>query len=298
MIKEAGGLHLSSYSSKTPLHTFDYLGLNELIISGGCNTNPYGVDASTIYFDPFLTYLIFSGAKKVSGDGFHDQNWANFILAAEEEIKKRQQTLASDEEIEWAVEFTSYRTRALNDRERADHYLNIIRQKAKELGVKLRFYTSKQSLANIINSVERSKWNSETNKLTTILLTRAGQDRISRLVYFGHGSPGLIAPRYDFTRHGIPNQGYAITTQDIKDGIFMKTSFIESAISISYACNSATRPKTGGDSFTTVWKGYFGSLLYGVNGRLKYDTPTQVVPSKNPNDYGEIPRWIPAPPKS
>ena len=67
-------------------------------------------------------------------------------------------------------------------------------------------------------------------------MARAGQDRISRFVYFGHGAPGLISPR------------------------------MESAISISYACNSATRPETGGDSFTAAWRSYFGSLMYGVNG--------------------------------
>ena len=52
--------------------------------------------------------------------------------------------------------------------------------------------------------------------------------------------------------------------------------------------------KAGGPSFTKAWEGFFGSVMYGVNGRTSYADPSEVKPSeKDDNIYAKKPQWIP-----
>ena len=280
LIQEQGGNNLYRFVKNSPFFRIDKLGLNEIVISGGCNTNIGGIEFSTIYFDRFLSYLAFSAIKKISGYGFHDRNWSNFITSAEEQIKKRKRLIKPGEKIEWLVEYETYRIRAMNDMEDSQHYLNQIRKKAAELDVELRFYKTKSDLAFLVNTVQIYELDSITGTVTTAFMERTGEDRISRFVYYGHGLPGSLNPRYPFTDYGVPDNSFSITNNDIQQGIFKKGSFIKGAIVISCGCRTATSPGPGKQSFTQVWEGFFGTVMYGVDGRTDYANPKKPVPSK------------------
>ena len=279
-IAEVGVWNLYKFVKNNGLNNIDILGLNEIIISGGCNTNTGGINQSSIYFDRFLSYLAFSAVQKVSGWGFHDQNWSNFIIAAEEQIKKRKGLLKPGEQIEWLVEYETYRIRAMNDMHGGQYYLDQIQKKAQELGVVLRFYKTKSDLASLINSVQVYVLDNATGTLTTAFMERTAQDKISRFVYYGHGEPGSLNPRYPFPTHGLPDNSFSITNNDIQQGIFKKGSFIKGAVVISCGCRTATPPGPGKPSFTQVWEGFFGTVMYGVDGRTSYAKPEKPVPSE------------------
>ncbi|MFR1530544.1 RHS repeat domain-containing protein, partial [Akkermansia sp.] len=279
-IAEVGVWNLYKFVKNNGVNNIDILGLNEIIISGGCNTNTGGINQSSIYFDRFLSYLAFSAVQKVSGWGFHDQNWSNFIIAAEEQIKKRKGLLKPGEQIEWLVEYETYRIRAMNDMHGGQYYLDQIQKKAQELGVVLRFYKTKSDLASLINSVQVYVLDNATGTLTTAFMERTAQDKISRFVYYGHGEPGSLNPRYPFPTHGLPDNSFSITNNDIQQGIFKKGSFIKGAVVISCGCRTATPPGPGKPSFTQVWEGFFGTVMYGVDGRTSYAKPEKPVPSE------------------
>ncbi|MCM0686864.1 RHS repeat domain-containing protein, partial [Akkermansia massiliensis] len=292
-IQEQSGWNLFIFIKNQPNHYIDKMGLHEVIISGGCNTNMGGMDFSSIYFDRFLTYLALNAVKKLGFPTFHDRNWSNFITAAEEQIKKRKKVLGSGEKIEWLVEYETYRIRGINDKNGSQYYLDQIRKKAKELNVDLRFYKSKKELALLVNSVEVLEMN-KTGTLTTGFIDRSGQDRISRFVYYGHGAPGSLTPRYPFPTHGLPPTEISITSEDINQGIFQQGSFIQGAVVISCGCNTATSPGNDKPSFAKVWEGFFGSAMYGVKGKTDYTDPKNPHPSKVPTN--DPPKWIPKEP--
>lgn len=292
-IAEQGGNNLYGFIKNQSSRYIDKMGLNEVIISGGCNTNMGGMDFSSIYFDRFLTYLALNAVKKLGFPAFHDRNWSNFITAAEEQIKKRKKVLGPGEKIEWLVEYETYRIRGINDQNGSQYYLNQIRKKAKELDVDLRFYKSKKELALLVNSVEVLEMN-KTGTLTTVFMDRSGQDRISRFVYYGHGVPGSLTPRYPFPTHGLPTTEISITSEDINQGIFQQGSFIQGAVVISCGCNTATSPGIDKPSFAKVWEVFFGSAMYGVKGRTDYTDPKNPHPSTEPTN--DPPKWIPKEP--
>ena len=80
------------------------------------------------------------------------------------------------------------------------------------------------------------------------------------------------------------------------EGVFNKGSFIKGAVTISCGCNTATRPTPSTPSFKEVWEGYFGTILYSVNGKTDYEVPQKPKPSSSKNDYGELPSWQPSNP--
>ncbi|HJE12831.1 hypothetical protein DMI80_06635 [Akkermansia muciniphila] len=278
-IEEEGGWNLFAFVKNQSNQRIDGMCLNEVIISGGCNTNMGGMNGSSIYFDRFITYFTLNVGQKFNISTFHDRNWSNFITAAEEQIKKRKENLRLGERIEWFVEYDSYRIRAINDKMGSQYYLDQIRKKSKELDVDLKFYKSKKDLAQLVNTIQVYQLDNITGTVTTIFMERSGQDRISRLVYYGHGYKGALTPRFPFPTYGVPNTEISITSEDIRQGIFQQGSFMQSAVVISCGCNTATPPDENIPSFAEVWKGFFGSVMYGVKGKTDYTNPKKPQPS-------------------
>ncbi|MDO4410210.1 MAG: hypothetical protein Q4C05_02880 [Akkermansia sp.] len=180
-----------------------------------------------------------------------------------------------------------------------NHYINIIKKKAQELGVNLRFYNSKDSLARVVNTVRWPNYNFSRRKWEFINATRKGDLRISRFVYFGHGAYGSIVPNYPFKHHGylgcgtLHNYAFSITGNDIKNGIFRKDVFIKSAIAISCSCRTSGKEKENEESFSSIWASYFGHVMYGLTGRMDYSNPKSPVPSNDPSAPSQ---WTPSNP--
>ena len=96
-IAEQGGWNLYGFV-KNLRHSIDFRGLNEIIVSGGFNLNPYDLNGYTIYWYTDMQYYTTHLYNAIGFPfdiicGFHDRNWANFITSAEEEIKKRKEKL-------------------------------------------------------------------------------------------------------------------------------------------------------------------------------------------------------------
>jgi hypothetical protein len=248
----------------------DLYGLNELIISGGCNAHKGGWDGAAQASDGILGDPLRRGIRKVNPGIAHDRNWKNFITAAEKEIEERKGKLAKGEQIEWFVEWHSYARRAQLEGLDVNAYLKEIQEIAKKHEVALRFFGSKMEFIGKLNtSVFGNGY-------------RTGNEKISRLTYFGHGRPGSL----DFVYPGNQN-GYSLFKEDI--GMISKEVFSNHAIAISCACNSATATEGGGKSFRDVWKDHFGWEFYGVNSRTSYFKPESPTPTEGRN-------WVPSPP--
>ena len=290
--EEAAGLNLNRFNLNTPTMYVDVLGLNEVILCGGCNSNTRGLDHDNF---PGVPSLIKALAEKLGLDmgGTHDRNWSNFITAAEKEIKRRKKVLKKGEKIEWIVDIDSYRTRAINDGKNPNHYTDIIAKKAKELDVILKFYWGRIDLRAAINSMGPTIYHLSKDKVVTFQYEpRSGDAKISRFVYFGHGSPGNLMLRFIPHNDAVKPPPLLITNDDIKKGFFNRDSFIKGAVAISCGCNSATPPSDGKQSFTEVWEEYFGFIMSGVKGKTNYESiETEEVPKPS-----EGASWVPVSP--
>jgi RHS repeat-associated protein len=269
-IGEQGGINLYGFVGNSGVNGVDLYGLNELIISGGCNAHKGGWDGAAQASDGILGDPLRRGIRKVNPGIAHDRNWKNFITAAEKEIEERKGKLAKGEQIEWFVEWHSYARRAQLEGLDVNAYLKEIQEIAKKHEVALRFYGSKMEfIGKLHTSVFGNGY-------------RTGNEKISRLTYFGHGRPGS----FDFVYPGNQN-GYSLFNEDI--GMISKEVFSNHAIAISCACNSATATEGGGKSFRDVWKDHFGWEFYGVNSRTSYFKPESPTPTEGGN-------WVPSPP--
>ena len=68
-----------------------------------------------------------------------------------------------------------------------------------------------------------------------------------------------------------------LNRMDFMFGQLNPSAFMENAIGISCACNSATNDEHG-SSLKDYWEAYFGFVLYSVNSQTSYRTPESVVP--------------------
>lgn len=127
---EVAGLNLMRLAHNAPIRYADILGLNEVILCGGCNSNTRGLNQDD---HPLLPSFIKAVLEHSGFDlgGKHDQNWANFITASEKEIKRRKKVLKKGEKIERIVDYSSYSIRGVNDGRGEHFYINIIEKKLK-----------------------------------------------------------------------------------------------------------------------------------------------------------------------
>jgi hypothetical protein len=263
----------------SPVNETDLLGMNEVIVSGGCNPKRGGYDYRA---DWLLPDLGDKGVRWVFPDAGHDVNWKNFIISAEEEIKKRKIKLQDKEYIEWHVEYSSYILRAVNDGQPEKAYVDEVVALAKKHQVLLRWFNTKVEFAKNINS---SIMGGE----------RGPAGRISRITFFAHGFPGQINLTYPGVQLFIPrppllpDDDMKLTTGDLKSGYLSKSAFTDHAIGISCACRSATSTSgSGGDSFRDVWKDTFGFEFYASPTRTSYKDAKNPVPSEGG-------AWVPGP---
>ncbi|MBK1884785.1 RHS repeat-associated core domain-containing protein, partial [Luteolibacter pohnpeiensis] len=244
-IGERGGVNLYGMVGNNGIGRIDLLGLNEIIISGGCNANPGGweiagpIDGRWTLFEPDLAGRITRKIGEKTGINAlyavrHDVNWKNFISAAEQEIVKRKDKLQKGEHIEWFVDWTAYANRSKVDEGDEKKYIEEIMQIAQKHKVGLRFFGSKMELIGKLHTDIFGKG------------YRSGSDKISRITYFGHGVPGalILSPGWNNTEGAVNNGGYSLTNGDI--GMLNKEVFSKHAIGISCGCNSATKGKNGG----------------------------------------------------
>jgi len=268
------GPNLYGYVNQNPWTKFDPHGLNEVIISGGINANKDGWDVRGPSATGFE--LPAKVARAAGAPVAHDRNWSNFVDAARTEIQHRKQNLPGGEKIEWHVEVMSYAERARQDGKASDSYVKDIRKMASDESVDVRFFGTKEGLTNNLNtSIEGS--------------ARKNQEKISRLTYFGHGSPGELMLQYRNIA-AKPGEAERFSSSDIPN--LDKGAFVPGAPAISYGCNSAA-PDATGVSFRDAWKKNFpsGGEFYGVNGRTSYVNPANVVPSSS-----EKAQWVPEKP--
>jgi len=268
------GPNLYGYVNQNPWTKFDPHGLNEVIISGGINANKDGWDVRGPSATGFE--LPAKVARAAGAPVAHDRNWSNFVDAARTEIQHRKQNLPGGEKIEWHVEVMSYAERARQEGKASDSYVKDIRKMASDESVDVRFFGTKEGLTNNLNtSIEGS--------------ARKNQEKISRLTYFGHGSPGELMLQYRNIA-AKPGEAERFSSSDIPN--LDKGAFVPGAPAISYGCNSAA-PDATGVSFRDAWKKNFpsGGEFYGVNGRTSYVNPANVVPSSS-----EKAQWVPEKP--
>lgn len=265
-LEEEGGLNLVAFVGNNSANAYDPIGLNEVIVSGGCNANKGGWDVQ----GPINTGVEMPGRvmRWATGYGAHDRNWKNFITAAEAEIKRRKDKVKSGERIEWHVEINSYIARAASDGVARFTYINKIKQIAATHDVVLRWFGTKRGFAANINT-------------SPVGEGRQGATRVSRFTYFGHGTKGQLDFHYvDAVQPSKNSQ--SLTREDINKGLLLKDAFMNNAIGISCGCNSATNAKDSKQakgSLKDVWEGYFGFTLYGVNARVDYANPENPQPS-------------------
>ncbi|MDO4410209.1 MAG: RHS repeat-associated core domain-containing protein [Akkermansia sp.] len=77
-IAEQGGRNLYAFVENL-CHSIDFRGLNEIIVSGGCNLNPYGLNVYTIYWYTDMQYYTTHLYNAIGylfdiNYGFHDRN--------------------------------------------------------------------------------------------------------------------------------------------------------------------------------------------------------------------------------
>lgn len=116
------GPNAYTYVRQNPWSSFDPLGLNEVVVSGGVCIAP-----------------------KKDVPEHHDSDWKHFIKAAELQISARKSMVKQGEQVEWLVERSTYEARGQKN------YINEIEGIAKKNGVVLRWFDSKAALADVIN---------------------------------------------------------------------------------------------------------------------------------------------------
>jgi RHS repeat-associated protein len=265
------GPNVYTYVRQNPWTFFDPLGLNEVIVSGGINANKGGWDIQ----GPSKTGVELPAKimRKFGAPVAHDRNWKNFISSAQKAIQDRK--AITQETIEWHVEVMSYVERAKSEGLDPMTYVKEIRGIAKEEGVDLRFYGTKEGLIRgLITAPDSTS-------------ARKENEKVSRLMYFGHGAPNELMLHY---RNVAANgKGEKFESSDI--GSLEKQAFTADSKFISYGCNTATCDSAG-NSFTKSWKEKFkGHDVYGVEGRTSYFDPEKVVPAES-----ESAKWVPSNP--
>ena len=227
----------SEYCGGDPVNCVDPMGENALVVSGGPSPNPTR-DA-------------------------HDANWANFVTGATLRMSyllKKAPTPPfallgnsnpppnTNEKVEWAVLKYAYEERATAEGKAANFYTKKIEAAASELGVILRWYNNTQELVTIINTAPDGT-------------ARSGDEKLSSFDIFSHGVPGEITPDIFNSRQA------SLKIADIAS--INASAFKENALSVSWACNSAT-PNVSGASIATEWQAKLGLQLNALTGRSDY----------------------------
>ena len=183
---EEGGVNLYGFVVNDGVDDVDNIGLNAVVVSTGINVDLIRVPK-------------------------HDNNWRNYITAAELRINELKNTLKEGEQIEWLVEINTLIGREMFDKSHFnirrpffyfaedDVYLNDVGLTAQRLGVKLRVYTSKREFVTAVNS--------EPNGMG-----RNGASLITSFTFYGHGDPGNLWLN-------INNRTFDLTAKDIKSGL-------------------------------------------------------------------------------
>jgi RHS repeat-associated protein len=241
-IGESGGVSLYGFVGNGGINLIDFLGWNIITVSGGINVNR-DLDS-------------------------HDNNWRNFITAAELRLKELRSSQLASEEIEWLVEWTTLGERLWYDKSRYPFrnffldnaaYQQEVANIANKYNAKLRIFTNKKEFAHIINTEP------ETGK------RRRGNTRITDFAFYGHGDPGHLKLNYN-------KKEFDISSEDIKSGLFLKSSFTKSCKCVSWACRSANTQEDGGPSIKNVWEDYFSINFRSVYGRTEYGPTASGLP--------------------
>ena len=253
------GKNLYSLLANGSMSSIDLLGLNAVIVSGGINTNTYNDN--------------------------HDKNWRNFTDAAK--IKFGIIRDYCNEEKEWFVNKTSYILREKHeDEKRSNHmhimwgysenpiiysfvktheetvsrngyqkYIKEIERTAKELGVTLRWYSSKTEFLNLLATQPNGK-------------RRTGCSKIAQFVYYGHGSIGELWITYG---GGGNINKEIVTAKEFPEGIFQFHPVIQ-----LYSCHSASKKKNSTQKsiaeeiYDELMKKSLSVVVVGFNGRVDY----------------------------
>jgi RHS repeat-associated protein len=285
------GLNRYSYALNNPMIYRDPTGHNVVVISGGINPKWHGWENPESMgqikelgeISYYIDRKLLPGRLKPELRPSHDKNERNFVYPAIAEIQRRKQDLRPGERIEWHVEISSYATRAQNEGKDIILHIEKIKRHAKDLGVDLIWFETKEELVRNLNSIPGRASH------------RKGVERISWLTYFGHGKiNALILNPGDKTQN--------LTSDDIKNGKILKIVFTDDAIVVSYACRSATPEvveiQNHGvqitlDSFRDVWGTEIGTDFYGVDGRTNYKDADDGIVTPSQDENAE---WVPAHP--
>jgi RHS repeat-associated protein len=136
-IEEKGGFNLYAFVNNDPLNLTDYLGLDDVVISGGVSVN-----------DP----------------NSHDRSAWNFLNAAARSAKalKEKYIEAGDKDTRvFVIMYTpSYERRAIFEKKQKDYYLNIMKKSAGKYGFELLTITSASELTSALNKFKNKQLSS------------------------------------------------------------------------------------------------------------------------------------------
>jgi len=211
----------------------DPLGLDDVVISGGINTD-------------------------LKADPSHDANWDNFIASAKLKISELLNDLKKDEFVEWHVQSTSYQARALADNQPKDFYIDKIKELYSSLNknnnVKLIWFKDEEEFYKNLN-------------LNSLGKEREGSELISSLTLYGHGTANNVWLKFMEPDNYVNSD--EIRAGKIEKKIFNQKVRAESwACNTSTLAKNGDSDKL--DSFGTAWFEQFGFGIKGVVGKTQY----------------------------
>ncbi|MFQ3669914.1 MAG: hypothetical protein SNJ84_00490 [Verrucomicrobiia bacterium] len=171
----------------------------------------------------------------------HDRYWGNFIDSASARIRQIQAELAPGEVITWHVFRPAYETRG---REERMNYIFLVEERARELGVRMFWFTTRHDLFFYMNrGKDRSK------------------HKISRWEYFGHSNKRTLMFDYSNLLDGAALEPMIVHVSHLAE--LDPAVFHPGAICQSWGCHS-------GEEFSDAWFARFGVPMIGAIGKTDY----------------------------
>ena len=259
--------NMYSFLANDFMSAIDLLGLNAVVVSGGINTNTENdedhdknwrnfIDAAKIKFGMIR--------NNCNGEKEWIVNKNSYIIRSEFDHFKEASYTSTLSPYNQALiptfnpSFTNYSdpisTGVIDSAQYAIKYkglyVSIIERIARELGVTLRWYSTKVEFLKLLATQPNGK-------------RRMGGTKITQLAYYGHGYIGKLCIVYG---GGGNIDEETVTANDFPTDIFNKDSLIE-----LFTCHSASKYiNLTQKSIAEELYDRFGGVVVGFNGRVDY----------------------------
>jgi hypothetical protein len=171
----------------------------------------------------------------------HDRYWGNFIDSASARMTQLKPELGEGEFFTWMVFRPAYELRG---REERMNYVFLVEERAKQLGVRLIWFTTRDELFRYMNQG----------------LDRSTQ-KISRWEFFGHSNKRTLMLDYSSHLDGASLEPMIVHISHLEE--IDPAIFHPGAICQSWGCHS-------GEEYSDAWFKRFGVPMIGAIGKTDY----------------------------